>query len=75
MANGTPNGKLTYWVIGLIFPVLTGACASLLHTLQTNTERITIQESRVQQITHQLSRIEAKLDHVLEHRAVNPPKR
>ena len=75
MANGSPNGRLIYWVIGLIFPVLTGACASLLHTLQSNSERIAIQESRVQEITQQLRRIEEKLDHALDHRAGSPPNR
>jgi hypothetical protein len=75
MANGNGNSRLVYWVIGLIFPVLTGACASLLHTLQSNTERIAIQESRVQEIRQQLRRIEDKLDHVLEHRADKPPQR
>ncbi len=75
MANGTPNGRLIYWVIGLIFPVVTGACASLLHTLQSNSERIAIQESRVQEIAQQLRRIEEKLDHALGHRPANPPNR
>ncbi len=76
MANGNSNGRLIYWVIGLIFPVLTGTCASLLHTLQSHTERIAIQESRVQEIRQQLHRIEEKLDRVLlEHRADKPPHR
>lgn len=66
MVNGNGgNGKWIYWLIGLIFPVATGTCAGVLHTLQAHGERIAVQESRVQQIGQQLERIETKLDRLM----------
>ena len=72
MANGNGN-RLVYWMIGLVFPVVSGACASAWHTLQTNTERVAVQESRVQHITRQLQRIEEKLDRLIEHQPAHRP--
>jgi hypothetical protein len=68
MANGNGgNGKWVYWLIGLVFPVATGTCAGVWHTLQSNSERIAVQESRVLQIGKQLERIEKKLDRLAVH--------
>lgn len=67
MANANGNGnRLVYWLIGLVFPVLSGACAGAWHTVQLHAERLAVQESRTDQIARQLQRIEEKLDRMLE---------
>jgi hypothetical protein len=65
------NGKLTYWLLGLLGTVFTGAAGGWLTTTQAQLrihgEKIAVLESQIADQKHQLQRIEHKLDRVLEY--------
>lgn len=69
--NGPGNGKLLYWLLGLVGTLSTGAAGGWLTTTHTLTrvhgEKIAVLESQSADQRHQLERIERKLDRLLEH--------
>jgi hypothetical protein len=68
MNNG--NGKLLFWLLGLLGTLSTGAAGGWLTTTHTLTrihgEKIAVLESQSAEQRHQLERIEGKLDRLLD---------
>lgn len=62
-ANG--NGKILWWLIGLLTTGVVGVTTGTVHTVQDGASRIAVLESRHQEIQRRLLRIEEKLDQVL----------
>jgi hypothetical protein len=71
MITGSGNGKLLYWLLGLVGTLFTGAAGGWLTTTHALTrihgEKIAVLESQSAEQKHQLERIERKLDRLLEH--------
>ena len=66
-AIGSPNGKLLWWIIGLLTTGAMGVGTSSFHTLQINSERIAVLESRINRLESALQHIENKIDRLVEH--------
>jgi hypothetical protein len=66
------NGKITYWLLGLLGTILTGASVAWLTNINTLTrsqgERIAVLESQMIDQRHQLERMDHKLDRILEQK-------
>jgi hypothetical protein len=65
------NGKLTFWLLGLLGTLFTGAAGGWLTNTQAQLrihgEKVAVLESQITDQKRQLERIEHKLDRVLEH--------
>ena len=64
--NGNGQGKILWWVIGLLSTIILGLGSHNLTTTSNNTARISVLESHVMDHKEALVRIERKLDRVLE---------
>jgi len=71
-----PNGKATWWIIGVLSTILLSAGTAWLHAVQTGedalqslqrnqAERIAVLEHEISEVHDRLQRIEQKLDRVL----------
>jgi hypothetical protein len=68
-ANGNgANGKLSWWLIGLVSTIVLGAAGTTIRSVQNDGERIAVLESQVKDTRDELQRINRKLDQLLEHR-------
>jgi hypothetical protein len=65
--NGA-NGKLSWWLIGLVSTIILGAAGTTMRSVQNDGERIAVLESQVKDTRDELQRINRKLDQLLEHR-------
>jgi hypothetical protein len=65
--NGA-NGKLSWWLIGLVSTIILGAAGTTMRSVQNDGERIAVLESQVRDTRDELQRINRKLDQLLEHR-------
>ena len=65
-ANG--NGKLSWWLIGLVTTMVLGAAGTTMRSVQNDGERIAVLESQVRDTREVLRAINAKLDKLLDHR-------
>lgn len=64
------NGKLTYWLLGLLGTVVTGGTMAWLSntngSIRDHGERIAVMESRMDEQKRQLDRMNDKLDRIFE---------
>jgi hypothetical protein len=67
-ANGSGNGKLSWWLIGLVSTTVLGIAGTTIRSVQNDGERIAVLESQVKDTRDELQRINRKLDQLLEHR-------
>ena len=68
-ANGNgANGKLSWWLLGLVTTIVLGAAGTTIRSVQNDGERIAVLESQVKDTRDELQRINRKLDQLLEHR-------
>ena len=65
--NGA-NGKLSWWLIGLVSTIILGAAGTTMRSVKNDGERIAVLESQVRDTRDELQRINRKLDQLLEHR-------
>jgi hypothetical protein len=69
------NGKLVYWVLGLLATLLTGTATGWVTSTHATTrvhgEKIAVLESQMLEQKNQLERIDRKLDRVLENQKEN----
>ena len=65
--NGA-NGKLSWWLIGLVSTIILGAAGTTMRSVKNDGERIAVLESQVKDTRDELQRINRKLDQLLEHR-------
>jgi hypothetical protein len=74
MVNG--NGKMTWWIIGLLSTIVIGGGSSWVGSVYTQIrhhgERIAVLEAQIQDSRQQLQRINHKLDQLLERQAQRP---
>jgi len=67
-----PNGKLTWWLLGLFGTVTTGGASAWLTSVHSLTrihgEKIAVLETQMLEQKHQLERIDHKLDRLLEQK-------
>lgn len=73
MTNGIPaNGKLTWWLLGILGTVVTGGASAWLTSMHSFTrihgEKIAVLETQMLEQKHQLERIDGKLDRLLEQK-------
>lgn len=70
MNTPPPNGKLLYWLLGILGTLLTGGTTgwlSSMHALsRAHGEKIAVLESQMTDQRYQLERIDRKLDRILE---------
>jgi hypothetical protein len=62
------NGKLSWWLIGLVTTVVLGLAGSTMRSVQNDGERIAVLESQVRDTREELKAINLKLDKLLDHR-------
>ena len=68
-ANGNgANGKLSWWLLGLVTTIVLGAAGTTIRSVQNDGERIAVLESQVKDTRDELQRINRKLDQLLEHK-------
>jgi hypothetical protein len=67
-ANGNGNGKLSWWLIGLLTTIGLGVAGGTIRSVQNDGERIAVLESQVKDTREELRTINQKLDKLLEHR-------
>lgn len=64
------NGKLLWWIMGLLGALITGGGSAWLSSMNTQTrvhgERIAVLESQMQDQKSQLDRIDRKVDKILD---------
>jgi hypothetical protein len=64
------NGKLLWWLLGIVGTLLTGGASAWLGSVHSLTrihgEKIAVLESQIEAQRHQLDRIDQKLDRLLE---------
>lgn len=69
-ANG--NGKLTYWLLGVLGTLFTGGALGWLTSMnsisRSHGERIAVIESQIIEQKAQLDKIDHKLDRILEQK-------
>lgn len=67
----TLNGKLLWWLLGILGTLFTGSSSAWLSSMHTLTrihgEKIAVLEARIEGQRQQLERIDRKLDRLLEH--------
>ena len=66
--SGNGNGKLSWWLIGLVTTMVLGAAGTTMRSVQNDGERIAVLESQVRDTREVLRAINAKLDKLLDHR-------
>ncbi len=64
--NGSTGGKLLWWGLGLLGPVLVGAWSGTLTHIQLHSEAIAVLQSQNQATERRLQQIEDKLDRLLQ---------
>jgi hypothetical protein len=62
------NGKLSWWLIGLVTTMVLGAAGTTMRSVQNDGERIAVLESQVRDTREELKAINLKLDKLLDHR-------
>jgi len=69
------NGKLLFWLLGLVGTLLTSGASAWLGSMHQLTrvhgEKIAVLESQIDAQRHQLQRIDAKIDRLLEREKGN----
>jgi hypothetical protein len=60
--SGNGNGKLSWWLIGLVTTMVLGAAGTTMRSVQNDGERIAVLESQVRDTREELKAINLKLD-------------
>lgn len=72
MSNGNGNPRLLWWLISLLTGGLVGLGSHALTGNAEHGQKLAVLEHQAAAVEQRLQRIEAKLDHLLEHERRKP---